>query len=76
MNQAVLSEIEQRILELPADEQLLLISRVSEKLRHNSVNESDFESGLLEMAADEDIRKELKEIAADFHETEFDGLPE
>jgi hypothetical protein len=45
MSQAVLSEIEQRILE----------------------------SGLSEMAADEEAQKELKGIAADFHETELDG---
>jgi hypothetical protein len=38
-------------------------------------NESiDFESMLSEMACDDDIRRELKEIGEDFHETELDGL--
>jgi hypothetical protein len=40
-------------------------------VEHGSI---DFESMLLEMACDDDIRRELKEIAEDFHETELDGL--
>lgn len=37
---------------------------------------TDFESMLSEMARDEDIRRELNEIAEDFLDTELDGLPE
>jgi hypothetical protein len=74
MNQIVLDEIERSILELPDDEQLLLISRVAEKLRRKAEDESDFESRLSEMATDENIQRELKEIADDFSDTELDGL--
>lgn len=62
MSQIVLSQIEQNILELPIDEQLLLISRVAERLRGKIDSEKDFESELAEMANDENIQRELKEI--------------
>jgi hypothetical protein len=74
MNQIALSQIEQNILQLSADEQLLLISRVAERLRKNYDNTSDFEYQLAEMANDSDIQRELKEIETDFLYTEFDGL--
>ncbi len=74
MNQIILSEIEQSILQLSADEQLLLISRVAEKLRRRVDAANDYESQLGEMANDVEIQRELKEIEADFKQTEFDGL--
>ena len=74
MSPQVLDEIEQTILELPDEEQLLLISRVAEKLRLKAGEERDFESELSKMAMDENIQKELKEIADDFRDTELDGL--
>jgi hypothetical protein len=74
MSQMVLSQIEQNILQLSTDEQLLLISRVAERLRKKSVEDSEFEKQLMEMANDENIQKELKEIEADFLHTELDGL--
>ncbi len=76
MNQVILSQIEQNILQLPVEEQLLLISRVAEKLRARIDGEKDFESELSEMANDENIQRELKEIEKDFRYTEFDGLAE
>ncbi len=63
MSQTVLSQIEQNILQLPVDEQLLLISRVAKKLRGKLDDVSDFERQLAEMANDPDIQRELKEIA-------------
>ncbi len=73
MNQIVLSQIEQNILQLPIDEQLLLISRVAERL--SKINDKkDFESELAKMAIDENIQCELKEIEKDFRYTEVDGL--
>lgn len=48
-------------------------------MKHQIVLENgsiDFESMISEMACDDDIRRELEEIAEDFHETELDGLPE
>lgn len=74
MSQVVLSEIEQNILQLSADEQLLLISRVAEKLRGKFDKVSDFERQIAEMANDPDIQRELKEIEEDFRHTELDGL--
>ena len=74
MNQTVLSQLEQNILRLPVDEQLLLISRVAGKLRGKIDESPEFESSLAEMANDENIQRELKEIEEDFRRTELDGL--
>jgi hypothetical protein len=74
MDQTALSEIEQSVMQLSPDEQLLLISRVAEKLRKKSVMDSEFENQLAEMANDANIRRELKEIEEDFQYTELDGL--
>lgn len=74
MSQVVLSEIEQNIAQLSADEQLLLISRVVKGLRGKLDDVSDFERQLGEMANDPDIQRELKEIEEDFRHTELDGL--
>ena len=76
MSQVILSQIEENILQLPVDEQLLLISRVAEKLRSKIDGEKDFDSELAAMASDENIQRELKEIEKDFRYTEFDGLAE
>jgi len=76
MSEVVLSQIERNILQLPVDEQLLLISRVAEKLRGKIDESLEFESSLTEMANDENIQRELKEIETDFRRTEFDGLAE
>lgn len=65
MSQIVLSQIEQNILQLPVDEQLLLISRVAERLRGKIDESPDFETSLFAMANDADIRRELKEIEED-----------
>ena len=63
MSQVVLSQIEQNILQLPIYEQLLLISRVAERLRGKIEAEPHFEQQLATMAQDIDIQRELKEIA-------------
>ena len=76
MSQIALSEIEQNIMRLSADEQLLLISRIAEKLRRKIDESTDFEKSLAEMANDADIQRELKEIEEDFRHTELDGLAE
>ncbi len=74
MSQIVLSQIEKNIQQLSADEQLLLISRVAEKLRRKAEDEEEFEAQLAEMAKDENIQAELKNIEKDFAVTELDGL--
>ncbi len=74
MNQTELLQIEQTIMRLSTDEQLLLISRVAEKLRKKAAADFEFESKLAEMADDADIRRELKNIEEDFRYTELDGF--
>ncbi len=74
MNQPTLSQIEQTILQLPVDEQLIIIARVAEKLSGKIDHTKNFEFSLTEMASDENIQRELKEIEKDFRYTEFDGL--
>jgi hypothetical protein len=76
MNQTVLSQIEQNIMQLSTDEQLLLISRVAEKLRQKAATDFEFENKLAEMADDADIQRELRNIEEDFRYTELDGLAE
>lgn len=76
MGEMVLSKIEQSILQLPVDEQLLLISRVAERLRGKIEDASNIDDKLAAMANDENIQRELKEIEKDFRYTEFDGLAE
>lgn len=73
MSQIVLSQIEQNILELSTDEQLLLISRVAERLRKKSIENSEFENQLLEMANDENIQRELKEIEFEKFESKLNS---
>lgn len=76
MNQMTVSQIEQSILQLPVDEQLLIISRVAEKLRGKGKveDDADFELQLVEMASDADIQREIREINDEFLHTELDGL--
>ena len=47
---------------------------MAEKLRGKIESAGDFESRLAEMAEDQDVQRELKEIESDFRRTEFDGL--
>lgn len=74
MSPTVISQIEQNIFALPAEEQLRLIKRVTETLRKRAEHESDFDAQLVAMAHDPDIQRELREIERDFRVTEFDAL--
>ena len=76
MSQNTIAQLEKTILKLPANEQRLLIARVAEKLRKNEVDSSHFESQIAEMARDENIQAELRQIEIDFAAAEFDGLGE
>lgn len=76
MSDAVLLRIENSILSLTIDQQRQLLSRLSDKLRRESAAVPDFESELAQMAVDQDIRREIREIELDFRSTEFDGLAE
>lgn len=59
---------------LPADEQLALISRIAERLSKSTEAMSDFGAEMVEMAADPEIQREIREIDRDFRITEMDGL--
>ncbi|MEP6902614.1 MAG: hypothetical protein ABJA66_12735 [Actinomycetota bacterium] len=56
-----------------ANEQLLSISRVAERLRGKFDESSGFETLLVEMANDKNVPRELKEIEEDRY-PEFGGL--
>ncbi len=74
MNHLTLSQIEKSILQLPIDEQLLIISRVTQRIRGNIIRQHDIEKELDAMANDEHIQRELKQINKEFSSTESDGL--
>ncbi|MBI4551752.1 MAG: hypothetical protein HY710_05750 [Candidatus Latescibacteria bacterium] len=75
MNSSTLSEIEDKINQLSYDEQLGLIERLAHRLRNSMMEEQNLiESQLVAMAADPEIRNELRKIEQEFAPTEMDGL--
>ena len=70
----LLSALEEHISRLPLEEQLLLIERVSYRIRKNIVGKTAIELQLSEMAVDPEIQRELQEIEREFSVTERDGL--
>lgn len=71
---SLLAELEENISRLSMDEQLLLIERVSHRIRKNISGNSDIDIQLSEMATDPEIQRELQEIEQEFAVTEQDGL--
>ncbi len=71
---SILNELEENIRRLPLDDQLLLIERVSHRIRTDISGKMDIDAQLSEMAADPEIQKELQEIEQEFSTTEKDGL--
>jgi len=65
MKQAAISQIEERLIQLPVDEQLQLISRMAQRLRDHLNNPAHAEMPLEAMAADEDIQRELSQVKPD-----------
>ncbi len=74
MPSLIVSQIEERIHQLPIDEQLWLIERVAQRIREHVVNQRAFEKQLVAMAADPEIQSELHKINEEFAVTESDGL--
>jgi hypothetical protein len=74
MSEIALSQIEKSVEDLPTADQLLLISRVAERLRREAQNDFEFDADLAEMAADEQVQAEMRRIEHDFSVTELDGL--
>ena len=71
---SLLTELEENICRLSLDEQLLLIERVSHRIRTDISGKTDIEAQLSKMAADSEIQKELQEIEHECSATEQDGL--
>jgi hypothetical protein len=74
MHASILSQIEERITQLPVDEQLWLIERVAQRLREYMRKQRTLDAQLVAMAADPDIQRELHKIHEEFAVTESDGL--
>jgi len=74
MNMMVLSQIEENIYELSLDEQLWLIERLAQHIRHAMAVKDNIEAQLIAMANDPEIQNELQMIAAEFAVAEADGL--
>ena len=74
MNIPVLSQIEEHISRLSAEEQLWLIARVAQRLSAQLTTQSPAEAQLVAMAADPEMQAELRTIAEEFAYTEADGL--
>ena len=68
------TELEENIRQLSLDEQLLLIERVSRRMRTDISGKTDIDAQLSKMATDPEIQKELQEIEHEFSATEQDGL--
>ena len=74
MTGSTLDQLEERIIQLPLDEQLWLIERVTQHIRGQIREQSTLDSQLATMAADPEIQAELSKIDQEFAETEADGL--
>jgi hypothetical protein len=75
MEPPALIEIEGQISRLSRPEQLLLIERLIRRLRMDASSMPlSAEDDLTAMAADPDIRREIREIDEEFACTEMDGL--
>ena len=74
MNSSVLSQIEERIAQLPAYEQLWLIERVAQRLPEHIRKQRGLEAQLAAMAADPEVQRELHRIDEEFAVAESDGL--
>ena len=73
MSSDALNEIEKRLDQLSADEQLRLMEQLGRRMRRAARNGSR-EAALAEMAADPEVQRELKAIEEEFAGTEQDGL--
>ena len=63
MSEPTLAQLEERITQLPLDEQLRLIQRVTQHIRERLQEQRILDSQLTAMAADPDIQAELNRIA-------------
>ena len=73
MSESVLMDIEKQISRLTIDEQLWLIEKVAQRLRHKE-HDDGLQAQLAAMAADPEVQRELAAINEEFAVTEGDGL--
>ena len=66
---SLLTELKKNIYRLSLDEQLLLIERVSHRIRTDISGKTDIDAQLSKMAADPEIQKELQAIEHKFSAT-------
>lgn len=59
---------------LSLDEQLALLERLARRIRERTHQPVSLDDDLAAMAVDPDIQRELRQIEAEFAETESDGL--
>ena len=71
---SLVNDLEKNISRLPLNEQLLLIERISNRIRKSISGETDMDSHLSKMAADPEIQSELKAIDREFSTAYQDGL--
>ena len=71
---SLVSNLEENISRLPLNEQLLLIERISNRIRKGISGETDMDSQLRKMAADPEIQSELKAIDREFSTAYQGGL--
>ncbi len=75
MKRATLDEIEEQIEKLTPEEQLWLIERLAHKIRSGRAKRRPPRPAeLAAMAADPQVRAELRKIEEEFGGTEADGL--
>ena len=67
---APLSELDAAVSELPIEDQLRLVERLTQHIRETLVSTNGLEQQLREMAADPEIQKELRDIDREFAVTE------
>ena len=67
MNLTTLSQVEQQINQLSKPEQLWLIERIIHRMRNqDQSDQGKMENRLYEMASDQEVQNELKEIEKEF----------
>ena len=71
MSQSTPSQLEERFTQLPIAEQKALLERLARRV-NSHVGDDDEE--LLQMAADPDIQREMREIELEFASAGADGL--
>jgi hypothetical protein len=75
MNQPTLAQIEDSFTQLSVSEQLRLIERLVHRVHEQTLKQGEgADNQLVQMAADPDIERELREIEREFAPAESDGL--